>query len=92
MTDNLKNQAEKLIEIHDNLGFSHLRREAILQDIALGIARLTDSVEQTQRRGRWVKSLVPDSILCACSRCDFSCGSATFNYCPMCGAKMKDEE
>ena len=40
------------------------------------------------RHGRWVDNGIPDSILSGCSVCGFTCGSSSFFYCPICGAKM----
>lgn len=38
--------------------------------------------------GRWIDNNIPDSALSECTMCHFDCGAYTFNYCPMCGAKM----
>lgn len=38
--------------------------------------------------GRWGDNGIPDSMLCGCSVCGFTCGAHSFLYCPMCGAKM----
>ena len=49
----------------------------------------------TVRHGRWIENGIPDSILNGCSVCGFTCGSSSFFYCPICGAKMdggKDDE
>jgi hypothetical protein len=43
---------------------------------------------QEPKTGHWIPSHIPESILDECSECGFSCGSSTFNYCPMCGVKM----
>lgn len=40
--------------------------------------------------GRWVDNDIPDSILSGCSVCGFTCGSSSFFYCPICGAKMDE--
>lgn len=40
--------------------------------------------------GRWVDNGIPDSILNGCSVCGFTCGSSSFFYCPICGAKMDE--
>lgn len=42
--------------------------------------------------GQWVDNGIPDSILNGCSVCGFTCGSSSFFYCPICGAKMDLEE
>ena len=46
----------------------------------------------TRKTGRWINSHVPESILCECSACGFTCGAYSFNYCPNCGCKMESEE
>ena len=38
--------------------------------------------------GRWVNNGIPESMLCGCSVCGFTCGASSFFYCPNCGAKM----
>ena len=38
--------------------------------------------------GQWIDNFIPDSMLCGCSVCGFTCGAYSFLYCPMCGAKM----
>ena len=42
--------------------------------------------------GRWVDNGIPDSILSGCSVCGFTCGSSSFFYCPICGAKMDESD
>ena len=44
------------------------------------------------RHGRWVDNGIPDSILSRCSVCGFTCGSSSFFYCPICGAKMDEDD
>lgn len=43
------------------------------------------------RHGRWGDNGIPESILCGCSVCGFTCGASSFFYCPSCGAKMDGE-
>lgn len=40
------------------------------------------------RYGHWIDGFIPDSMLCGCSECGFTCGAYSFLYCPSCGAKM----
>ena len=40
------------------------------------------------RHGHWIDGFIPDSMLCGCSECGFTCGAHSFLYCPSCGAKM----
>ena len=42
--------------------------------------------------GRWVDNGIPDSMLSGCSVCGFTCGSSSFFYCPICGAKMDESD
>lgn len=42
--------------------------------------------------GHWGDNFIPGSMLCGCSECGFTCGAYSFLYCPMCGAKMKEEK
>ena len=44
------------------------------------------------RHGRWVDNGIPDSMLSGCSVCGFTCGSSSFFYCPICGAKMDEPD
>ena len=50
------------------------------------------SVTPQQRTGRWITSHIPESMLCECSECGFTCGAYSFNYCPNCGCKMQEVE
>ena len=43
------------------------------------------------RHGHWIDGFIPDSMLCGCSECEFTCGAHSFLYCPSCGAKMDGE-
>ena len=43
-------------------------------------------------KGKWIVSHVPDSMLWECNQCGFDCGAHSFNFCPMCGAKMEGSE
>ena len=42
------------------------------------------------KHGRWGGNGIPESMLSKCSVCDYSCGAYSFNYCPNCGAKMRE--
>ena len=42
--------------------------------------------------GKWIESDVPESVLVKCSVCGFNCGAYTFNYCPNCGADMREAD
>lgn len=66
------------------LGYHSGVADCIASEIfALPASDVTDVVH-----GRWVDNGIPDSILCGCSVCGFTCGASNFFYCPMCGAKM----
>ena len=41
--------------------------------------------------GRWIDNGIKDSMLFGCSVCGFTCGALTFNYCPICGARMDEK-
>ena len=47
------------------------------------------SVTPQQKVGRWITSHIPESVLCECSECGFTCGAYSFNYCPECGTRME---
>jgi len=49
-------------------------------------------VTPQSKTGRWITSHIPESVLCECSACGFTCGAYSFNYCPNCGAKMQEVE
>jgi hypothetical protein len=42
-----------------------------------------------KKKGHWINSNVPDSMLVKCEICGFDTGACSFNYCPNCGAKME---
>ena len=42
-------------------------------------------------QGKWIESDVPESILVKCSICGFHCGAITYNFCPNCGADMRED-
>lgn len=42
-----------------------------------------------RKTGKWIVSHVPGSMLWECNQCGFDCGAHSFNFCPMCGAKME---
>lgn len=43
-------------------------------------------------KGKWTDSHIPESVLSECSVCHYACGSYAFNYCPNCGADMRESE
>lgn len=44
------------------------------------------------RHGHWIDGFIPDSMLCGCSKCGFTCGAHSFLFCPMCGARMDGKD
>ena len=66
---------------------------------ACGIMDVLDAVEDFPAadvrpvvRGKWIKpTRVPDSMLDECSVFGFDTGAYTFNFCPNCGADMREE-
>lgn len=59
--------------------------------LALAYLALTDAADVAPVvHGRWGDNGIPDSMLCGCSVCGFTCGAYSFLYCPNCGAKMDE--
>ena len=57
-----------------------------------GCGRCKPLKEFTWRpKATWGPSDVPNSMLSKCSNCGFDTAAATFKFCPMCGAEMKNE-
>lgn len=54
-------------------------------------AEITAADVAPVRHGHWIDGFIPDSMLCGCSECGFTCGAHSFLYCPSCGAKMDGE-
>ena len=50
------------------------------------------SVTPKPRRGKWITSHIPDSMLWECDQCGFACGAKSFDFCPNCGVKMNGGE
>lgn len=71
----------------NGLGYISTKVFKILYD---GIDNLP-SVTPQPKMGRWIDSHIPESMLCECSECGFTCGAYSFNYCPNCGARMEEE-
>lgn len=59
--------------------------------IACAIAML-EEMPSAERKGEWVKSHVPESVLAECSVCGYDCGAYSMNFCPNCGADMRGEK
>lgn len=47
------------------------------------------TIDPERKTGKWIVSHVPGSMLWECNQCGFDCGAHSFNFCPMCGAKME---
>ena len=60
-------------------------KEAI-KKIPIGIIKDVEPV----KRGRWVQQLFNGTRIGDCSKCG-TIGSAQWNYCPKCGARMNEE-
>lgn len=56
---------------------------------SMDIINKLPSVHPKEKVGKWIESHIPESVLVECSECGFSCGASSFNYCPMCRAKME---
>lgn len=50
------------------------------------------TIESERKKGKWIVSHVPGSMLWECNQCGFDCGAHSFNFCPMCGVKMERSE
>ena len=70
------------------------RTDIYCVDIAFDAVKhyIRDYIKSQQTTGRWIDSHIPESTLCECSECGFTCGAYSFNYCPDCGAKMEVED
>ena len=65
--------------------------ESIDADVVISDIKGMKSADVAEvRHGKWVDNGIPDSILSGCSVCGFTCGSSSFFYCPICGAKMDE--
>ena len=40
---------------------------------------------------RWLDNGIPNSVLSGCSVCGYSCGASNMNFCPSCGADMRED-
>jgi len=59
---------------------------------AVEIAIQALSAQPERKKGKWIVSHIPDSMLWECNQCGFDCGAHSFNFCPNCGADMKGEK
>ena len=50
------------------------------------------SAQPERKKGKWIVSHIPDSMLWECNQCGFDCGAHSFNFCPNCGADMRGEQ
>lgn len=62
-----------------------------MADLVEIFAEITAADVAPVRHGHWIDGFIPDSMLCGCSECGFTCGAHSFLYCPSCGAKMDGE-
>ena len=89
-------EREATVKLLRSLGSRDYRREkgSIQEAIKMvSFPEYTPSADVAQvRHGRWVDNGIPDSILSGCSVCGFTCGSSSFSYCPICGAKMDESD
>lgn len=51
-----------------------------------------EDAEPVRMKGKWITSHIPESMLWECNQCGYDCGAHSFNYCPMCGARMSEGE
>ena len=89
-------EREATVKLLRSLGSRDYRREkgSIQEAIKMvSFPEYTPSADVAQvRHGRWVDNGIPDSMLSGCSVCGFTCGSSSFFYCPICGAKMDESD
>lgn len=64
---------------------------ATMADVRRLLADIPAADVAPVRHGHWIDGFIPDSMLCGCSECGFTCGAHSFLYCPSCGAKMDGE-
>lgn len=91
--------AEKEYIERDRIGLTDFEIAMCNGDYKEGLKMLLDKIESIPAadvrpvvRGRWIKpTRVPDSMLDECSVCGFDTGAYTFNFCPNCGADMREE-
>lgn len=60
------------------------------QDIASALSAIPAADVRPVVRGRWIDNGIPESILSGCSVCGYTCGSSSMNFCPNCGADMRE--
>lgn len=65
---------------------------ATMNDAKREIADMPAADVAPVRHGHWIDGFIPDSMLCGCSECGFTCGAHSFLYCPSCGAKMDGKD
>lgn len=90
--DALKEQLEdwlKLIQGYTS-DEHEITRDVLLSVIHSYIADTPTLDAAPVRRGEWVDNGTPESMLSGCSVCGFPCGAYTFNFCPKCGADMRE--
>jgi len=78
---------QAVIELCEGWWLGHTKEDDFVTEV-----RALPSVTPQSKTGRWITSHIPESVLCECSACGFTCGAYSFNYCPNCGAKMQEVE
>jgi hypothetical protein len=85
-------ELDTTLELYVVRGSSYKKQISTLQDL-LDTNRILYTVADVRPvvRGKWIKpTRVPDSMLSECSVCGFDTGAYTFNFCPNCGADMRE--
>ena len=70
--------------IKPNIAVSEQEKEALYMAI--------EALKQEPKTGHWKPTIVRGSESYICSECSAECCYVTTNYCPSCGAEMKEGE
>ena len=97
-------RTEKAIKLLEETGLDCMYEEETQEALWMAIDALKEkeklihckdlpSAEQEQKTGKWIEHGVKEGHLIekfTCSECDYYSGTKTSNYCPNCGADMRE--